>query len=355
MGHFKSNVRDIEFNLFEVFGTDRTLQNAPFADVDVETARGIIAEVAKLAEGPLAASFVDADRNPPVFDPETYSVTLPESFKKSYKTLFDSEWWRLETLPELGGQLVPRTVVWAVAEQVLGLQPGAAHVHGGRAVRRHPLPQRQRDAEEDGPAHGRPRLGRHDGADRARRRLRRRRRPHQGGRAARRLVAHRGRQALHHLGRAGHDREHRPPRPGPSRGRGRGHQGPVAVRRAEVPLRPRDRRARRAQRRLRHQRRAQDGPQGLDHLRAALRRDRRHPGQGLAGRRRARRHRADVPGHRARPHDGRHQGHRDAVDRLPQRAGLRQDPRAVGRPHPGRRQDRAARRRSSTTPTSAAA
>ena len=56
-------------------------------------------------------------------------------------------------------------------------------------------------------------------------------------------------------------------------GAGAGHQGPVAVRRAEVPLRPRDRRARRAQRRLRHQRRAQDGPQGLDHLRAALRRE----------------------------------------------------------------------------------
>ncbi len=128
MSHFKSNVRDIEFNLFEVFGTDRTLQNAPFDDVDEDTARGIIAEVAKLAEGPLAASFADADRNPPVYDPETYSVTLPESFTKSYKTLHDSEWWRLETLPELGGQLVPRTVVWAVAEQVLGSNP-ALHMY----------------------------------------------------------------------------------------------------------------------------------------------------------------------------------------------------------------------------------
>ena len=62
-----------------------------------------------------------------------------------------------------------------------------------------------------------------------------------------------------------------------------------------------------------------------------------HPGRGLARRRRARRHRADVPGHRARPDDGRHEGDRDAVDRLPERARVRQDPRAVGRPHPGRR------------------
>ncbi|MDT4913273.1 MAG: hypothetical protein QOC66_2401 [Pseudonocardiales bacterium] len=128
MGHFKSNVRDIEFNLFEVFGTDKVLEKAPFDDVDVETARGMIEEVAKLAEGPLAASFVDGDRNPPVFDPDTNSVTMPESVKKSFKALYDSEWWRTETVPELGGQLVPRTLTWAIAEQVLGANP-ALHMY----------------------------------------------------------------------------------------------------------------------------------------------------------------------------------------------------------------------------------
>src|SRR3954469_1540880 len=128
MGHFKSNVRDIEFNLFEVFGTDQILETPPFADLDVETARGMIEEVAKLAEGPLAASFVDGDRNPPEFDPDTNSVTMPESIKKSYKTLYDSEWWRPETIPELGGQLVPRTLTWGIAEQVLGSNP-ALHMY----------------------------------------------------------------------------------------------------------------------------------------------------------------------------------------------------------------------------------
>jgi alkylation response protein AidB-like acyl-CoA dehydrogenase len=128
MGHFKSNVRDIEFNLFEVFGTDKVLENAPFDDLDVETARGMISEVAKLAEGPLAESFFDGDRNPPVFDPATNSVKMPESIKKSFKTLYDSEWWRTETIPELGGQLVPRTLTWAIAEQVLGSNP-ALHMY----------------------------------------------------------------------------------------------------------------------------------------------------------------------------------------------------------------------------------
>jgi len=128
MGHYKSNLRDLEFNLFEVFGTDHQLGAGPFADVDEDTARGILAEVVRLAEGPLAESFADGDRNPPVFDPATNSVILPDSFKKSYKALMDAEWWRLETLPELGGQLVPRTLVWAVAEQILGANP-ALHMY----------------------------------------------------------------------------------------------------------------------------------------------------------------------------------------------------------------------------------
>ena len=128
MGHYKSNVRDIEFNLFEVLGTGERLGTAPFGDIDEDTARGIISEVARLAEGPVGASFADGDRHPPVFDPQTHSVTLPESIKRSFQTLRQAEFWRLETSPELGGQVVPRTVVWAVAEQILGANP-ALHMY----------------------------------------------------------------------------------------------------------------------------------------------------------------------------------------------------------------------------------
>jgi alkylation response protein AidB-like acyl-CoA dehydrogenase len=123
MGHYKSNLRDIEFNLFEVLGTGERLGTGPFAEIDADTARGILAEVRKLAEGPLAASYVDSDRNPPVFDPATNSVTMPESFKKSYAAWQDAEWWRLETFPSLGGTLAPRSLVWSIAEMVLGANP----------------------------------------------------------------------------------------------------------------------------------------------------------------------------------------------------------------------------------------
>jgi alkylation response protein AidB-like acyl-CoA dehydrogenase len=123
MGHFKSNLRDIEFNLFEVLNRQDLLGAEPFPEVDEETARGILDEVNRLAMGPVAESYADADRNPPVFNPATHSVTMPATFKKSYHAFLDAEWFRLELPPELGGTSVPRSLAWSVAELILGANP----------------------------------------------------------------------------------------------------------------------------------------------------------------------------------------------------------------------------------------
>ncbi|WP_026402758.1 acyl-CoA dehydrogenase [Actinomadura rifamycini] len=123
MGHYKSNLRDLEFNLFEVFRRQDLLGSGPYAELDEDTVRSILDEVNRLAEGPLADSFEDADRNPPVFDPADGSVTMPESFKKSYQAWMDAEWYRLDLVPAFGGSGAPRSLTWAVAEQVLGANP----------------------------------------------------------------------------------------------------------------------------------------------------------------------------------------------------------------------------------------
>jgi len=120
MTHFKSNLRDIEFNLFEMLNRQELLGSAPYEDTDADTARGILAEVARLAAGPLAASFADGDRHPPVYDPASRSVTMPESFARSFHEFMDGEWFRLELPPELGGSAAPRSLWWSVAELVLG-------------------------------------------------------------------------------------------------------------------------------------------------------------------------------------------------------------------------------------------
>ena len=123
MSHYKSNLRDVEFNLFELFGRDEILGKAPFDEVDTDTARSIVGEIERLSREDLAASFVDADRNPPVYDPATHSVTMNESFKASYDAWMASEWWRLQIPEELGGQKAPASLVWGSAEFVLGANP----------------------------------------------------------------------------------------------------------------------------------------------------------------------------------------------------------------------------------------
>jgi alkylation response protein AidB-like acyl-CoA dehydrogenase len=120
VSHYKSNLRDIEFNLFEVLGRDDVLGQGPFAEVDGETAREVLAEVDRLAREDLAASYEDSDRNPPVFDPATNTAPIGESFKKTYQAWMDAEFWRLQLPESLGGQPAPSSLVWAMGELVLG-------------------------------------------------------------------------------------------------------------------------------------------------------------------------------------------------------------------------------------------
>jgi alkylation response protein AidB-like acyl-CoA dehydrogenase len=120
MSHYKSNLRDIEFNLFEVLRRQDLLGRPPYPELDEETVRGILGELERLATGPLAESFADADRNPPVFDPATHSVRIPEPLRKSYRAFMDAEWYRLALPEELGGTGAPRSLNWAMAELILG-------------------------------------------------------------------------------------------------------------------------------------------------------------------------------------------------------------------------------------------
>jgi alkylation response protein AidB-like acyl-CoA dehydrogenase len=128
MAHYRSNVRDLEFVLFEVLERQRLLGVEPYADVDADTAREMLHEVARLAENELAESLLDSDRNPPQFDPATGTVRLPESFRRSYQAYLDAEWWRTDVPPELGGTRVPPSLRWAIAELVLGANP-AVHMY----------------------------------------------------------------------------------------------------------------------------------------------------------------------------------------------------------------------------------
>jgi alkylation response protein AidB-like acyl-CoA dehydrogenase len=124
MSHYKSNLRDLEFNLFEVFGEadagHPVLGHGPYAEIDADTARSVLNEVDRLAREDLAPSYAVGDRNPPVFDPATHTANLPAEFHRSYEAFMASEFWRLDLPAELGGTNAPRMLWWSLAELVLG-------------------------------------------------------------------------------------------------------------------------------------------------------------------------------------------------------------------------------------------
>ena len=346
VSHYKSNLRDIEFNLFEVLGRDDVLGSGPFAEVDGETARSILAEVDRLAREDLAASYEDSDRHPPVFDPATSTAPIPESFKKSYQAWMDSEWWRLQILEELGGQPAPSSLVWAIGELVLGANapiwmyaagPAFANVvYRNGNERDKQIAQIMVDRQWGCTmVLTEPDAGSDVGAGRAKATL------NDDGswniEGVKRFITsaeHDMSENIMHLVLAR-----------PVGVEGAGGPGTKGLSLFLVPKLHFD-----------HQTGELTGERNGAYVTNVEHKmgikvsntcevtfGEKEPAQGLAARRGPRRHRPDVPGHRERPDDGRHQGHRDAVDRLPQRARLRQGAPAGRRPHPGRRQDRAAR------------
>jgi len=130
MGHYRSNLADIRFNLFDVFGLGRILERY---ELDPTTVDDMLVEVDRLAHGPVAESYAESDRNPPVYDPVSREVKMPEAFKRSYRAYMEAEWWRLDVPPEAGGTKAPRMLWWALAELIQGAQAPVYMFSGGPA------------------------------------------------------------------------------------------------------------------------------------------------------------------------------------------------------------------------------
>ena len=62
MGHYITNLRDIQFCLFDLLGRDEILGKGIFSDIDKETAIGMLEEMKRLSENEIAASFVEIGR-----------------------------------------------------------------------------------------------------------------------------------------------------------------------------------------------------------------------------------------------------------------------------------------------------
>src|SRR5690606_37343024 len=123
LSHYKSNVRDLEFNLFEVLKLDEVLAAGQFGDLDSDTVRTMLEEASRLAAGPMAATFAEVGRNPPVFDPYEHSVQLSDSVKESIKSWLEAGWLQVGLEEGVGGVHAPSMVGWAIGEFLFGANP----------------------------------------------------------------------------------------------------------------------------------------------------------------------------------------------------------------------------------------
>jgi alkylation response protein AidB-like acyl-CoA dehydrogenase len=134
MSHYKSNRRDIEFNLFEYLKVGDYYGKAPFDSFDEDTARDALREVDRLATEEFANSFVEADRNPPELIDGT--VTLPDSVKASLDAMYDGGWHMLGLEEDLGGFGAPDSLRWATSEMFIGADPATfLYASGGLMAR----------------------------------------------------------------------------------------------------------------------------------------------------------------------------------------------------------------------------
>ncbi|KIU17393.1 acyl-CoA dehydrogenase [Mycolicibacterium llatzerense] len=130
MSHYIANLRDIEFNLFEVLPLGAALDAGGYGDLDADTARSMLDEVSRLAEGVVAESFVDADRNPPVFLPDEHRITVSDELAKTVRVVKEAEWWRLGLDERAGGTAAPAALVWAIQEMLISANPSATFLYG---------------------------------------------------------------------------------------------------------------------------------------------------------------------------------------------------------------------------------
>jgi alkylation response protein AidB-like acyl-CoA dehydrogenase len=119
--HYKPNLRDIFFQLFEVLEIQSTLGKPPF-ELDEATARASLEGFLELLQTHWAPTFASGDREGAQFDGKG-NVTLPAGYKKALEAFYAGGWNKLELPEHLGGYGAPPSVQWSAFELMAGANP----------------------------------------------------------------------------------------------------------------------------------------------------------------------------------------------------------------------------------------
>ncbi|MEX0831078.1 MAG: acyl-CoA dehydrogenase [Nitriliruptoraceae bacterium] len=120
MNHYRSNVRDLIFNIFEVFGADDYYGSGAFDAIDGDQARMILDELDRfVATSQWASSFAPTDRTPLALSDEG-DITIPSELHAALRDLYEAGWHLLPLPVHLGGSGAPPTLRWASTELLAG-------------------------------------------------------------------------------------------------------------------------------------------------------------------------------------------------------------------------------------------
>ncbi len=121
INRYKADLRDFRFLLFEQFGLDDLLGEAPFEDWDRDNVEMILDEVYKWVTDVLGPINGSGDREGCHFDGT--KVTAPKGYKEAWSSLYEAGWRLLGKQSEQDGQGAPFALVALVDELQSGANP----------------------------------------------------------------------------------------------------------------------------------------------------------------------------------------------------------------------------------------
>ncbi len=114
MGYYRGSLRETEFVLFDYLKADEMFGKNPYAHIDRDGARMMLAEALKFAEEVIGELAVVGDRQGCTF--RDGEVITPPGFKEACRKFVEAEWHQVFVDPEDGGPGLPPSLAWAITE-----------------------------------------------------------------------------------------------------------------------------------------------------------------------------------------------------------------------------------------------
>jgi alkylation response protein AidB-like acyl-CoA dehydrogenase len=113
---YTAPLKDMLFDIEHLAQIDQVAQMPGFEDAGLDTARAVLQECAKLAEGVLAPLNWEGDQNPSAF--KSGAVQTTPGFQDAYRQYTEGGWQGLQHPQDFGGQGLPKTIGAACIEMI---------------------------------------------------------------------------------------------------------------------------------------------------------------------------------------------------------------------------------------------